>query len=92
VLARVVLDVVQTPSPIHSPAHDCIASRRYSLDHVKHTVVAVVDAFNHARAVERAGVAWLSTARWIKSSAIENHRGPTADTLSDIYYASFKLN
>ena len=92
VLAGVLLYVVQASSPIDSPAHDCITTRRGALDHMKHAVVAVVDALNHTRTVERSSVARLSAARWIKRRAIENHRGPTTDALSDIYYASFKLD
>ncbi len=72
-LASVLLYVVQPSRPIDSPVHDCVPSGRGALDHMEHAVVAIVDAFCHARTVKRSGIAWLSATSRIKRRTIENH-------------------
>ena len=92
VLARVLLQVVQPSRPVDAPAHNITTTRRRTLDHVQHTLVAIVDALDHAHAVERTRVTRLATASRIKRSAIENEGGPATDTISDIDDASVKLD
>src|SRR6185503_9106142 len=68
VLPGVLLHVVQSTRPVHTPVHNRTTRRRRTLDHVQHTIVTVVDALNHARSVERSGVAWLAASSRIKRS------------------------
>jgi hypothetical protein len=44
----VLLYVVQASSPVHSSTYNGVANGRGALDHVEHTVIAVVDAFDYA--------------------------------------------
>jgi hypothetical protein len=88
----VLLHVIETAWPIDSSSHDRIASRRNTLDHVKHALLAVVDAFHYTRAVERSGITRLSAARGIERSAIENDRSPSTHAIGHVNHASFKLD
>jgi hypothetical protein len=92
VLARVLLHVVQPARPVDPSSYDITARRRRTLDHVQHTIIAIVDTLDHTHAVERARVARLTTASRIKRSAIENDSRPATHAIAKIDDASFKLN
>src|ERR1051326_2908613 len=66
--------------------------RRHALDHVQHTVLAVVDALLHTRAVECSSVTRLTAAGRIKRCAVEHDRGPTTDAIAQINHTSVKLD
>jgi hypothetical protein len=54
--------------------------------------IAIVNAFDHTRAVERSGITRLAAARRIKRRAVKNNGSPTTDAITQINYASFKLD
>jgi hypothetical protein len=82
----------QPARPINTPMDQVTARGRRTLDHVKHTVVAVIDALSHARAVECSRVTRLAAASRIKRSAVEHDRGPTTDAIGDVNNACVELD
>jgi hypothetical protein len=59
---------------------------------MQHARLAVVDAFNNSRAVERAGVTRLTAASRIKRRAVENDTAPTTNAIRYVNHTSFKLD
>jgi hypothetical protein len=88
----VLLHVVQPARPIDSPSYYITATRRRTLDHVQHALVAIIDTLDHTHAIERASITRLATAGRIKRSAIENECGPATDAITDVSDARFKLD
>ena len=80
-LAGVLLHMIQTARPIDSSFYSRANFGRPSLNHMQHAVLFIVDTFDHAQTVERAGVAGLTAAGGIKSRAIERDGSPAADAL-----------
>jgi hypothetical protein len=59
---------------------------------MKHSVLLIVNALENFAVSKRAGIAWLSAARWIKRRAVESHCGPAANALGFVDDSRVKLD
>src|SRR6185503_3332842 len=92
VLSRVLLHVIETAGPINSSFNCSPDFWGTSLNHVQYAVVFIVNALDDPRCADCAGVARLAAPSGIESSAVERDGCPTANALTLIHDASFKLD
>jgi hypothetical protein len=86
------LHVVQPPGPVDPSFDYRTNSRDRSLDHVQNAFFAVVNAFDNPLSIQRSGVARLTATGRIKSSAVQDDGGPTADSFGCVEHARFKFD
>jgi hypothetical protein len=92
VLTGVLLHMIQPPQPIYAAFYNRSTCGCRALNNMQHAIITIVDTLNDSRAIEGAGVAWLTAARRIERRLIEDHCRPATDAFSDIDDASFKLD